>query len=70
MATRWHVLTAMGGSPENCWTDDGVPVTFPTRKAAAAELRDHIAACRDAVKAGDMTSAPRFTDFSIERIGQ
>jgi hypothetical protein len=70
---RWHVLTHMAGGAENCWTDtnennESWLVTFATRKDAAAYLTEHLADCRHAVKDGDMSDAPRRSDFTIERV--
>jgi hypothetical protein len=70
---RWHVLTHMAGGAENCWTDtdgdnDPVPTTFATRKEAHAYLKDYLADYRQAVKDGDMTDAPKWADFTIERV--
>lgn len=70
---RWHVLTHMTSGAENCWTDtnennESWPVTFATRKDAAAYLTEHLADCRQSVKDGDTTDAPKRSDFTIERV--
>jgi hypothetical protein len=34
------VKTFMVNTWENCWTEDGEPITFTTRKQAQAEIND------------------------------
>lgn len=69
---RWHVLTHIGNEPENCWTDekDGItaPTTFATKREALAELKSYLDDCRKAVKDGDMSDAPKRSEFTIERV--
>ena len=70
---RWHVLTHMLGGAENCWTDIGldqepVPTTFATRKEASDYLTEYLRDCRQSVKDGDTTDAPKRSEFTIERV--
>ena len=69
---RWHVLTHMLGGAENCWTEftgeNEIATTFATRKEAAEYLKEHLADCRQSVKDGDTSDAPKWADFTIERV--
>lgn len=69
---RWHVLTHMAGGAENCWTEyvggKETVTTFATRREASDYLTEHLRDCRQSVKDGDMSDAPRRSDFTIERV--
>ncbi len=62
---KWEVLTVFAGFEENCWHDEeGEPITFNTRKEAAAALAEHLADLREA------GMGARRADFRIARVGE
>lgn len=68
-STRWEVQTyTLCDGWVNCWTVDGKPSTFPTRKAAQQELDDYIADVQQAVDDGDMMEPVNVADQRIMRV--
>jgi len=57
------------GGWENVWHDqDGLPVEFATKEEADAEIKQHLADCEEAVKAGYLECAPLRDEYRIVEI--
>lgn len=64
---RYEVQTLFIHAWENCWTEDGEPLTFPSRTAARKALSEYLRECRQAVKDGHMLDAPRYAEHRVVR---
>jgi len=54
---------------ENTWHDDkDREQTFPTQEQAKLALTDHIQACKDSVKLGLLSDAPKRSEFRIRNL--
>lgn len=65
---KFEVQTRFTSGWENCWKDNGKPVTFDTVEAANDELAKYITDSRAAVKDGDVTSFNP-DDYRVAKVG-
>jgi hypothetical protein len=49
----------------NCWTQDGVPVTFGSREDAEKALEEYLAETEEAAKNGDLSAPYMREEFRI-----
>ena len=66
--SRYRVDTRVVNGWEDCWTADGLPWRFDTRKEAQDEIDDHVEATNDAVAAGFVDSGCCKADFNIVKM--
>jgi len=67
---RWEVqMWTLCDGWVNTWHEDDTSWTFPSRQAAAAELKTFLADIKEAVKCGDMDSGYDRDEFRIVPAG-
>jgi hypothetical protein len=66
--SKFEILTVMACGNENCWTEDGLPVTFHSMEAAEKALAEYLADVEESVASGDLEEGYTEDDFEIVRV--